>query len=66
MTTRHAARTVRIFGLYHDAVNGEHFSVIRSGTWAEVTEYLSKTVRFTGPRRLFIEGTDGALRPLMG
>lgn len=63
--TRHQNREIRIFGLYNDAVNGQHFSIIRSGTWAEIVDYLNKTVRYRGPRSIFVEGADGKLSPLM-
>lgn len=61
----HAKRTVRIFALYRDDVNGEHFAIVRSGTWAEVVNYLNITAAYAGARRFFVEGSDGALRPLM-
>lgn len=63
-TSRHQAREVRIFGLYCDAVNGEHFAIVRSGKWAAVISYLNMTARYRSVR-LFIEGTNGNLRPLM-
>ena len=62
--TRYQSREVRIFGLYCDAVNGEHFSIVRSGRWADVVSYLNKTAPYRSVR-LFVEGPDGALRPLM-
>ena len=65
MTTRHQTREVRVFALYNNATEGQHFAVVRSGTWAEVVSYLNKTVLYTGPRCLFLEGADGSLSPLM-
>ena len=63
--SKHQTREVRIFGLYRDDLRGEHFAIVRSGTWAEVTAYLSATVRYVGARSLFVAGADGSLRPLM-
>lgn len=63
--SRHQTREVRIFALYKNDVEGEHFGIVRSGTWADVIGYLNKTVRFSGPRRLFLETADGSLQPLM-
>lgn len=63
--TRHATRTVRLFALYNNAVEGQHFGIVRSGSWSEVVGYINATHRHAGARQLFIEGTDGKLRPLM-
>ena len=66
MATRHMTREVRIFGLYHDAVRGTHFSIVKSGRWNEVLAYLNIRSRHVGPGNLFIENSDGKLVPLMG
>lgn len=63
--SKHQTREVRIFGLYRDDLRGEYFVIVCSGTWVEVTAYLSAIVRYVGVCSLFVEGADGSLRPLM-
>lgn len=65
MAKAHTAREVRIFALYNNAVEGTHFAIVRSGTWAQVTAYLNFAHKMAGCRNLFIEQTDGSLKPLM-
>jgi hypothetical protein len=63
--TRHQTREVRIFALYNNATQGQHFGIVKSGTWAEVTQYINTVTPYAGARCLFLEGSDGKLRPLM-
>ena len=56
---------IRIYALCSDCINGEHFSVVKTGKWAEVLKHLNFNASYVGGRQFFIEGVDGKLRPLM-
>jgi hypothetical protein len=63
--THHSTRTVSIWAKGRDACNGVHIYLVRTGTWPEVTRYLSVVCQHTGPRELYIENSaTGRLAPL--
>lgn len=66
MSTHHQTREVRVWSLHQTATEGRHFSPFRTGTWAEILAELSFLARRQIPLSLFVEGTDGKLRPLLG
>lgn len=60
------AKTVTIYALYNTPTMGEHFGAVRSGTWADVVNYLNKTTPIIGPRKLFVQTAErGPILPLM-
>lgn len=64
MAKAHTVREVRIFALYSNAVEGTHFAIVRSGTWAQIVSYLNFAHTMAGCRNLFVEQADGSLKPL--
>lgn len=66
MATHHQTREVRVWSLGQTDTDGRHFSPVCSGTWAEILADLAFLARRQIPLSLFVEGTDGKLRPLLG
>ena len=66
MSTHHQKREVRVWSLHQTAPEGRHFSLFRTGTWAEILADLSFLARRQIHLSLFVEGPDGELRPLLG
>jgi len=58
-------REVRLFAAYKNDAEGEHITIVKSGTWQEVVAYMNTRTPYAGTQRFFVEGTDGQLRPLM-
>lgn len=66
MATHHQNREVRVWSLHQTATDGRHFSPVCSGTWAEILADLAFLARRQINLCLFVEDTDGQLRPLLG
>lgn len=66
MATHHQTREVRVWSLHQTDTEGRHFSPALIGTWAEILAELAFLARRQIHLSLFVEGTDGKLRPLLG